>query len=133
MTPMSPRRHRTLIIGLALFIIGPTLGLCAYLAVVLRALPRGTSLSPAEALAQLQQLPGQLALALIPATIGLVFGAIGLFMIISSLAVHFLGSAAASEHQPSFASRTRIPDPTQTQRMAPVPVADDSRYMPKFQ
>jgi hypothetical protein len=129
---MSPRRLRTLIIGLALFIIGPILGICAYLAVVLHALPRGTSPSPAEALAQLQHLPGQLALALIPIAIGVVCGAIGLFMVISTLAVHFLGSAAASEHQPSFASHTQIPDPAQTQRKAPVPVADDSRYMPKF-
>lgn len=134
---MPPRRLRTLVTGLGLFIIGPAIGFCAYLIILLQALPGGTRPSLAEALAEWQQLPGQIALALIPLALGLLSGAVGLFMVVASIALHYFGGGAANptapELQPTHASRTQIPKSTQTPRKAAAPVADDSRFMPKFQ
>jgi hypothetical protein len=136
MRPMSPRRLRTLITGLALFIIGPAVGFCAYIGIALYALPHAAVRSPAEALAQLQQLPSQLLLAVIPLALGLLCGAAGLFLVICTLAVHLLGydsrKTATSEPQSNHASRVQIRTPASTVQK-PAPAAGDSRYMPKFQ
>jgi hypothetical protein len=92
MRPMPPRRLRTLIIGLAMFILGPVLGFVTYIAVLLRTLAPGQVTPPfREALAHLQQIPGRVVIALLPLGLGAVCGAAGLVLVLATLATHFLG------------------------------------------
>jgi hypothetical protein len=61
--------------------------------------------TPAAAMSEMQQLPGQMLLALLPAGLGALCGAVGLFIAISTLVIHFLGAAADDSrhrHSPSF-------------------------------
>ena len=84
-------------------IIGPALGFLAYLAVMLTVLHGVPNASISESTARLQQLPGQMFLALFPAGLGALCGAVGLFIVISTLVIHFLGGAADdSRHVPKF-------------------------------
>jgi len=123
---MPPRRLRTLIMGLALTILGPVLGFCIYLFLLLRAFP-GATPTVTDAFAQLQELPTQLTVALLPMALGLLCGAAGFFMAISSLAIHFLGSESKTP---------ALPRPSAQSNAAPKPasieVPDDARYMPKY-
>src|SRR5262249_55795094 len=91
---MPPRRLRALIIGIAMSIIGPALGFIAYLGVALRTLHNLPTPSTSEAMARWQQIPGQMLLAMFPAGLGALCGAVGLFIVISTLVIHFLGAAA---------------------------------------
>jgi len=113
---MPKRRLRTLIIGLIMTFVGPALGLVIYFAVVFHLLLPGQSApSLAEAMANFQAIPRQMFLAMSLLALGFLCGASGLVVIISTLAVHFLGqdtapaySPPASKHRPAVENSPKL-------------------------
>ena len=110
-----------------MMIVGPALGYVGWFGLLMHAAQPGqVSPSIAEAMARMEQLPGQLLTALIPLALGLLCGAAGLFLVVATLAIHFLGqdtrltSLAGMRPQPTPAPQPPFPA-----------TADDSRYMPK--
>jgi hypothetical protein len=125
---MPPRRLRTLIIGLAMMILGPPLGYVGWIALMVHAaLPGQANPSIAEALGRLQQLPGQLLAALIPLVLGVLCGAAGLFLVVATLAIHFLGQDPGPALSFGISQQ-----PAPTPHPLPHATADESRYMPKY-
>jgi hypothetical protein len=125
---MPPRRLRTLIVGLAMTILGPVLGYAIQLVLLVHAAQPGqVNQSITAAFAQLQQLPGQLLVSLIPLMLGALCGAAGFFLVTATLVIHFLGPDTCPI-SPRGMPRQAMPS------SQPVTSAkgDDSRYMPKF-
>ena len=123
---MSPRRLRLLLIGLALFFIGPVLGYIVTLAIMMSLGVQGMAgQSLAEALAGLQRLPGQVLAACIPAALGFLAGGVGIFLVVANLVIHFLGQEnSAPPALPVSPKPAPVPRPL---RPAEHP---DARYMP---
>ncbi|HWW02482.1 MAG TPA: hypothetical protein VNZ64_22480 [Candidatus Acidoferrum sp.] len=110
-----------------MMILGPAIGLVAYLLLLTHAaLPGQATPTLAEALVQFQQLPGRLMTALLTFALGLLCGASGFFLVIANLVIHFLGQDAGST-PPSGMFRQTTPAP---QPPAPA-IPNDSRYMPR--
>ena len=128
MRPMPPRRLRTLLVGLAMMVFGPPLGYAGWFGLLMHAAQPGqVNLSIAEAMARMQQLPGQLFTALIPLALGILCGAAGFFLVVATLAVQFLGQDIGPASIPGMRYQS-TPAP-QSPFSA---TADDSRYMPKY-
>jgi len=129
MRPMPRKRIRMLITGLAMAFVGPAVGFCIYFAALIYAEQPGASSNPLEVLADIQRLPGRLALAALPLGLGFLCGAAGVLVSLSSLIIHFLGKETEVRTNPF--SSPPPPNASSTQPASP-PIADDSRHMPSF-
>jgi len=111
-----------------MLIVGPTLGYVGWFALLMHAAQPGqVSPSIAEAMARMQQLPGQLLAAMIPLALGVLCGAAGLFLVIATLAIHFLGQDTEPTSPPGMRHQsTPVPQPPSSA------MPDDSLYMPKY-
>ncbi|HVV72538.1 MAG TPA: hypothetical protein VHI52_13745 [Verrucomicrobiae bacterium] len=127
MRPIPQRRLRTIIIGVAMALLGLPTGYVIMFLFFARTLGHPAT-SLAEAVAQMQGMPSDLMLAVFPVGLGLLCSAAGLFLVIANLLIHFLGAPQPQPCSP-LAKPAAAPRPTPTPRATTFP--DDSRYMPK--
>ena len=88
---MKPKTLKILIIGLALMIFGPIIGWVLTMAGFFHA---ATSMSqiPPGTMPDLQQTSSRMLYSIIPILIGVLFGAVGFFLTLYALIIHFFRS-----------------------------------------
>jgi hypothetical protein len=111
-------------------ILGVPTGFALYFAALFIAVDRLSQPTPsfAEAIAQAQQMPSRLIVAVIPFGLGLLCTAVGLVLVVANLLIHFMGTP---EVQDAGLFTNAAPPPQLAPSAPSPPHDDDSRYMPK--